>query len=151
MRKYENFSIVDKLRAIILTKIQEISCRLSYMSNNDKLNKFFDFLFDHATSAHFELFYGSSLDSFLLRIRDLDRKTMSILAFRVLVPFCKRTVSLQMKMRLIANNKKADKPTSDLLKAVLLGSLLLNKSKSEVLEILAEKFLKEDDAARETA
>lgn len=149
MRKYEDLNLIDRIKAMVLTKLQEFCLKLIIINKggSEKILSLIDTIYNNLTLAHFKLFYGSDLDSLIKAIKSAEPKQGAFLAKKVLMPMCIRNVKMQCKIDNMYLGRKSSKDLIMLLSSVLLGSLVLNKPQTEVFDLLKEK-IESDDARK---
>jgi len=143
MKKFKNMNLADQLMAIFLTKVQEYSLKLQYLSNCDKLIRILEFIFDRSSRAHLELFTGYDLDILIDKFPDVDVESQTFLTNTILLPFCRRNAAISLKEAALYSNQKFTRRLVKVGGIVLLIKLLFKCSELEAIEYMkssAEKL-----------
>lgn len=142
MKKFKNMNLTDQLMAIFLTKVQEYSMRLQYLSNCDKLIRILEFIFDRSSRAHLKLFTGYDLDILIDKFPDVDAEARNTLTNTILLPFCRRNSAICLKEAALYSNQKFTRRLVKVGGVVLLVKLLFKCSELEAIEYMKSAAVK---------
>lgn len=150
MRKFKDMKFIDQLQAILLTKIQENLSKAALLSNNRKLTRIIDKMFDIATKAHFKLFTGMELNDTVKKLPFLERKTQENIVNKILLPFCRRNAAISLRQISLHSGVKYNRSAIRGAGVVVLVKVLLNKTDSEAMETL-DRLLEEKNGHGKTS
>lgn len=147
MKKFSDLNRFEKLKAILLTKIQEYALKFRFSFKTNKVDNFADYVFNKASVKHFELFSNRSLSDIISQFSGIgSHQTLA----RVIYPVFLRNKKIITKQTVLFYGSEFTKEQiENATLQFIVESFLMNVNKDYVkyliLNSLRNKYRKLED------